>query len=308
MTVPSRTARPWAYLSVLGAGTLWGTSGPFSVALFQMGLPPESVALLRTAVGGAFLGLFLLVLNPRGFKHSGRTLLWMAGAGGLIVGVFQLSFQMSTKAIGVPSTVALLYLAPAFVVATSPFVLGERLSIGRATLAAVSVVGVALTVAGSGGADVPLTVGGVVWGILCGVTYGSYTMFGRILSPRHGPLAPLFFSTAGGVAVLGLAFVLLGIRPILPATPAAWGVVTLFGLTTIAMAAILLFYALRALDAGRAAIGTTIEPFVAALLAITLLGESVAPHGWLGLALLVVGVSGAYSLGAPRPTDAGRSG
>ncbi len=304
-----RVPRPvMAYLAVLGAGILWGTSGPFSVTLFRMGLPPESVALLRTVVGGIFLALFLLWMNPAGFRISRRNLVAMMGLGGVIVGVFQFSFQMSTEAIGVPATVALLYLAPAFVVAVSPWILAERITWVRAGLAAVSVVGVWMTVFGSRGVDVEITPEGLFWGVMCGVTYGSYAMFGRILSPRHGPLAPLFWSTLGGAILLGVALRGIGAQLILPSTTEAWVILVIFGFTTITLAALLLFYAVEVVDAGRAAIGTTIEPFVATILAVAFLEQTLDGTGWLGLIVLVAGVAGAYRAGGPAPPEGGRGG
>jgi drug/metabolite transporter, DME family len=207
--------------------------------------------------------------------------------------------EMSTEAVGVPATVALLYLAPAFVVATSPLVLGERVTAAKAALALVSVAGVWLTVLGARGVDVDLTPVGILWGCLCGLSYGSYTLFGKGFGKTHGPLLPLFWSTVGGSVLLGAAWTLRGEGLVLPSTAAAWGVVLLFGLLTIACAPLLLFNAMRTLEAGRASIGTTVEPLVAALLAMAFLDQILTPGGWIGMALLVTGVAGAYAMRVP---------
>ncbi|TVP74222.1 MAG: hypothetical protein EA352_11115, partial [Gemmatimonadales bacterium] len=66
----------------------------------------------------------------------------------------------------------------------------------------------------------------------------------------------------------------------------------------------LLFNAMKTLEAGRAAIGTTVEPFVAALLALVLLDQTLTHWGWLGLAILVTGVAGAYAAGPTRKRTA----
>jgi drug/metabolite transporter, DME family len=284
---------------VVLAGALWATGGPFSVALHRLGLPPESVALLRPASGLLFLVAMVLAVEGRGFLPEARPLVGMLLGGGAIVAIFQLAYQMSMASVGVPATVALLYLAPALVVASSPFLLGERLSPGKAALALVSVGGVWLTVLGARGVDVELTRAGVLWGIACGTFYAAYTLFGKFYSRSHGAIQALFWSTVGGTLLLGIGWWIRGIPVVLPDTLGGWTLVLLFGLVTMAAAPLLLFHAMRTLEAGRASIGTTVEPLVAAVLAMLLLDQVLTPTGWVGMLLLLVGVSGAYALRVP---------
>ncbi len=290
-----------AYLQVLLAGTLWATSGPFSIALHRMGLPPTSVAILRPATGGLLLGLILIFWQGRRIRPRRRALLAMILGGGVIVGLFQLAYQMSTDSVGVPATVALLYLAPALVILGSRVLFGEPITPVKGALALLSVAGVWLTVMGAEGLDVELTFRGILWGCLCGISYASYTIFGKGFSGPYGPLAPLFWSTLGGSVLLASVWVLRGESVILPQDEVAWGTLILFGFLTIAAAPLLLFNAMRTLQAGRAAIGTTIEPLVATLLAIALLDQVLTPMGWVGLGFLLVGVTGAYATRSRKP-------
>jgi drug/metabolite transporter, DME family len=301
----ARAAVARAYLQVILAGALWATGGPFSVILHRMGIPPESLALLRPVMGGILLLVLVLALPGPDLRPSRRDLLGMLLGGGVIVAVFQLAYQMSTATVGVPATVALLYLAPAFVVGVSPVVLGERLTPGKAGLALLSVGGVWLTVLGARGVDVDLTLAGVLWGCLCGLSYGSYTLFGKAYGRGPGPLAALFWSTVGGSILLAAAWWLRGVSVVLPDTGAGWGVLLLFALLTMAVAPLLLFHGMKTLEAGRASIGTTVEPLVAAVLAMVFLDQVLTPMGWFGMLLLVTGVSGAYALRAPRPRGHG---
>jgi drug/metabolite transporter, DME family len=300
-----------AYLQVLLAGILWATSGPFSVALHRMGLPPTSVALLRPATGLLFMAILLLPRGWGAFRLAPRSALALVGLGGVIVGAFQLAYQMSTASVGVPATVALLYLAPAYVVGASALLLGERLTAVRGGLALLSVAGVWLTVLGTRGVDVELTLAGVLWGCLCGVSYGSYTLFGKFFGRTHGALVPLFWSTLGGTLVLAGTWGIRGEAVVLPSTAVAWVVLLAFGFLTMAAAAILLFHAMKTLEAGRASIGTTVEPLAAAVLAMVLLDQTLTAWGWGGLLLLTAGVAGAYAAGptgfprSPGPPMAG---
>ena len=298
---PSRRAVTVAYLQVVLAGVLWATSGPFSIALYRMGIPPTSVALLRPAAGVVFMGLLLLPRGLGAFRLDRKGALGLLVLGGLVVGVFQLAYQMSTAAVGVPATVALLYLAPAFVVGMSALFLGERLTLLRGGLALLSVAGVWLTVFGTRGVDVELSVQGILWGCACGLGYGTYTLFGKVFGRRYGALVPLFWSTLGGTLLLALAWAVRGEPVVLPDSALAWGVLLGFGFFTMAAAALLLFHAMRTLEAGRASIGTTVEPLAATLLAVVLLDQTLTAGGWMGLSLLLLGVTGAYATGVRGP-------
>jgi len=300
---PSRRAVTVAYLQVVLAGVLWATSGPFSIALYRMGIPPTSVALLRPAVGVVFMGLLLLPRGLGAFRLDRKGALGLLILGGLVVGVFQLAYQMSTAAVGVPATVALLYLAPAYVVGMSALFLGERLTLLRGGLALLSVAGVWLTVFGTRGVDVELSAQGILWGCVCGLTYGSYTLFGKVFGRQYGALVPLFWSTLGGTLLLSLTWAVRREPVVLPDSALAWGVLLAFGFFTMAAAALLLFHAMRTLEAGRASIGTTVEPLAATLLAVVLLDQTLTAGGWVGLSLLLLGVTGAYATGVrgPRP-------
>ena len=280
------------YLEAIGAASLWGSSGIFAVHLFRLGVPPESLALLRPLVGGAIL-LAVLAAWSRGTLVVDLVGLTILGAGGgLAIGVFQVAYQLSTDAVGVPSTVALLYLAPAVVALLSGPLLGEWPDRVRIALLAVTLVGVWLSVLGAD--EVVATFGntGVAWGVLAGVSYGIYTLFGRFAAPRYGSMRTVIYSTLGSVAFLAVVVPVTSGPVVWPSSPAAWFLLLAFAVLTIAVAHFLFFDALSRIDASRASIATAVEPVVAGVLATVLLGQGLSPGGWLGIALVAVGVAG----------------
>ena len=292
------------YLQVLAAATLWGSSGVFAVALFRRGATPEAVAVLRPVVGLVFLAAAALALRREALTFTRAALAWTVGVGGLATAVFQVAYQMALASTGVPTTVALLYLAPALVVAAAGPLLGEWPTRGRVALAALSVVGVWLTVTGARGAEVSVTPAGVVWGLTAAASYAGYTLFGRMASPRFGAVRTVVGSTAGACVILAIVLPLSGADLSFPADAAAWGILVAFGLLTIAAATFLFYDGLGRIEASRAAITTTAEPVVAAVLATLLLDQGLTPRGWVGLALVVAGVAGAYASRADGGAEA----
>ncbi len=280
------------YLEAVLAAALWGSSGIFSVHLFRMGVSLATVALWRPLLGLVFLAAYFGLVRRRALRIGWGGFAFLAGAGGVIVAIFQIAYQGSIDAVGVPSTVALLYLAPAIVVAAGGPLLGEWPSARRVALAILVVGGVWLSVLGADDVRPMFGTVGIGWGVASAVTYASYTLFGRFAAPRWGTAPTLIYSTAGGCLLLAIALPFLPLGPVLPSGASAWGLLTLFALVTLTLAELLFFDALRWIEASRASIAATAEPVVAALLATVLLAQGLHPIGWLGLALVVAGVAG----------------
>ncbi|MEX0837803.1 MAG: DMT family transporter [Gemmatimonadota bacterium] len=295
--------RSVGYLEALLAAVLWGSSGIFSVFLFDLGMPPQSLALLRPTLGAIMLaGLFIATRGLGSLRLDGRGLVVLGLGGGAVIGLFQLAYQMSIDAVGVPSTVALLYIAPAVVVAASGPLLGEWPTGRRVMLAGLTLVGVWMTVLGADEVAAEFGGSGVVWGVLAGLAYAGYTLFGRYATPRFGSRATVLYTVAGSCVWLSAALPLASDGLVLPPSGSAWALLGVFALVTVAGAQFLFFDALGRIEAGRAAITSAAEPVVAALLATVLLAQGLSPVGWVGVALVVTGVAG---VGADRARSAG---
>lgn len=284
----------------VAAAALWGSSGIFSVHLFRMGVPPESLALLRPVVGLALMVAGLALLRPAVLRVDGRGLFVLGLGGGAVVALFQLSYQRSIDAVGVPTTVALLYLSPPLVVAAAGPLLDEWPTRLRAVLSGVVVAGVWLSVWGADDVIPAFGGAGPWWGAVAAVGYAGYTLLGRVATPQWGSLAVAVYTTAGACVVLAVAVPAASGPVVLPGSTAAWALLVAYGAVTIALALFLFFDALGRIEAARVSIATTSEPVVAAVLATLLLGQGLSPVGWLGIAIVVLGVAG-VTLSGRRP-------
>jgi DME family drug/metabolite transporter len=294
VTDPTTAARGrfLGYAEAIAAAALWGSSGIFAVNLFRLGVPPESLAFLRPFLGSLILLAVVALKDSRALFMDGRGLLVLLLGGGLSVGIFQIAYQFSTDAVGVPSTVAMLYLAPAVVAAASGPLLGEWPDRTRIALLVLTLSGVWLSVLGADEVAATFGTTGVGWGILAGLAYGAYTLFGRFAAPRYGSIRTVVYSTLGSCGFLAV-IVPVSTGPIVwPASGGAWLVLFVFSVLTIAVAHFLFFDALSRIDASRASIATAIEPVVAAALATVLLSQGLSTLGWVGIGLVVAGVAG----------------
>jgi len=296
----TRSARMAGYAFALCAGAIWGTTGPLSTALYAQGAQLTAVGFWRITLataGFVVYGLFardLFRVDKRGFVLVGVV-------GGVLVALFEVAFQYAIAGVGVAPAVALLYTAPVVVAFLAHVTLGEALTPVRVALAVMVMIGVALTVNGTVTADGAAgatasasRLAGIVGGLLAAASYAGTTILARFAVPRYGATKVLFLELAGGTIVLALILPLLGHAPVPPNTVPAWIYIAALGIGSVLAANFFFFAAVRRIDAAPTAVAASIEPFVGALLALLLFNQQLRWFGWVGLAMVISGVSGGY--------------
>lgn len=298
MTTPART-RVTGYLFAMGAGAVWGTTGPLSTALYAEGAAITGIGFWRILLGVLALGAW--GVTQQGFFAIDRRGFWLvAGLGGTLVALFEVAYQFGIAGAGVAGAAALLYLAPVLVAILAQPLLGERLTGLKVALALVVMVGAALTVRGTshapliGDAALPSVVIGVIGGLLAAVSYAGTTMLARWAVPRYGTLRVLFWEIAGGTVILGVVLPLAGHAPAPASTAGGWLFLLALAAGPVLGANVLFFAAVKRVQAAWAAVAATIEPVAGAVLALILFSQRLTVLGWVGLALVVAGVAGGY--------------
>jgi drug/metabolite transporter, DME family len=289
------------YLFALGAGSLWGTTGPLSTALYAEGATLTGIGFWRVLLGTVGLAAYGAVFARDLFRVDRRGWLLVGLGGGALVALFEVAYQYGIAGAGVAGAAALLYTAPVMVAVLAQPLLGERLTSWRAGLALVVMVGAALTVtggsqgAGLAGVALPSLTKGVVGGLLAAVSYAGTTLLARYAVPRYGVVKVLFLEILGGTLILGVVLsVFEGHVPTPPPTAGGWFYTVVLTIGTVWLANFFFFSATRRIEAAPTAVTATIEPVVGATLAFLLLQQGLSGIGWLGLLLVVGGVATGY--------------
>lgn len=306
---PGIDARALGPAAILTAAVLWGSIGVISLGLFAGGITPMEVAFWRATLSTLALLLYLGFRSPATLHlQSSRDLILLTAFGAVGVALFYVAFQMAIELTSVAVAVVLLYTAPIFVILGAWLVLGEPLTSRALTAGALVVGGVTATAFGAAGAEIRLSRAGIVWGITAALAYSSYYLFGRRYLPRFGVQRTLFYSLLGGSASLAVAYLLLDVPVTIPPPAHLWPHLLAISIGTTLLANSLYYWGLRSVQAGRAAILATVEPLVAAVLALLLFGERLGAIGWFGVALVVSGVGwGSWPGGTPPRRGAGRT-
>lgn len=285
------------YLFALTAGALWGTTGPLSTALYAEGALLTDVGFWRVFLAALGLAAYGIV-RPDIFRADRQAILLVLVLGGALVAVFEVAYQYAIAGVGVAGAATLLYTAPVMVAILAWPLLGERLTAGRLALAAVVMIGVALTVSGHAGegtdAAMASRTAGVVGGLLAAASFAGTTLVARYAVPRYGSLRVLFLELAGGTLILALLLPLTGHTPELPGSAAGWIFIAGLGIGAVLLANFAFFAGARRIEAAPTAVAASVEPVVGALLALALFGQNLTILGWVGLGLVVAGVAGGY--------------
>lgn len=302
-------------IGIVLAALLWGTTGT-AASLLPASVSPLATGAATMCVGGLLLALTAPRQAAAVLRGGGASWRWVV-PGALAVVAYPLAFYSSMSLAGVAvGNVVSLGTAPLFAALLErlldPAARRRRLDRRWAASAGAAVAGVALLAAfGHGGspdaagAAASATSGpgstflaGVALGLLAGLAYATYTYTaGRLLDLGHSSRGSMAAQFGVGAVVL-LPVLLLTGAPIVE-TGSSVGVHLYLALGPMFVAYLLFGAGLRTVSSSRATTVTLLEPVVATLLAVLVVGERLAPPGWLGLALVLAGVAAVVT---SRPT------
>jgi drug/metabolite transporter, DME family len=278
-----------AVLAVLGAAILFGTTGT-AQALGPSGTTPLGVGAARIAIGGA--GLFA-VLPSLGGRRRDALALWRTRWGllaGLTTALYQVCFFGGVSRAGVAlGTLVTIGSGPVFTGLLSWLLLRDRPRASWVVATSVCVVGLVLLV-GSGAASPDVDPVGLLLALASGFGYAVYTVAAKRLM-NDGHRSDEVMTAAFGLGGLLLLPVLLTQPLAWLATPSGLLLALWLGLVTTTLAYVLFGRGLRHLPAGPVTTLVLAEPVVATILGVVVLGEQLAPLGWVGAALVLAGLA-----------------
>jgi len=287
-TPRAATAGTWALVL---SSVLWGTTGTAASFL------PGNVSPL--AVGASTMALGGILLFARSARPAVTALRDPAARGWLLIGavgvvVYPLAFYSAMDLAGVAiGNVVALGSGPVFAAVFEWLWERRGLSARWLVATATAVAGIALLSLGrhaddtDGGSGV---VAGVLLGLLAGVAYALYTYASsRAIRSGHsgrGVMGGMF-----GVGAVGLLPVLVAFGAPLLQSAQSIGIAVYLAVGPMFVAYLLFGFGLTHMRSSVATTVTLIEPLVATLLAVVVVGERLDPPGWVGLALILIGVT-----------------
>ncbi|MBA4502230.1 DMT family transporter [Marinobacterium marinum] len=278
-------------LAIIFACFLWGTTG--TAASFAPDISALAIGAFAMGMGGVLLVLnalkallkdsALLLANPR-----------ILFVGGVAVAIYPLAFYSSMRLSGVAiGTVVSLASAPLFAALLERLINRKKLSpqwLASFTVGAVGILLLALGKSPSTDGASSSSIGqqlGIVLGLVAGLTYAMYSWAAKQLIERG------VHSKSAMAAVFGLASLVL--LPTLTftggnlfVTPVNAGVAVYMAVVPMFLGYLCFSYGLRYVDVSHATLLTLLEPVVAMMLAVVVVGERFMGMGWCGVGLILI--------------------
>jgi DME family drug/metabolite transporter len=290
-------------LALVIASLLWGTTGT-SATFLPDDVSPLAVGASTMGVGGILLFAATSRVSVAVLRDA-RSRRWVL-IGALGVLVYPLAFYAGMDLAGVAvGNVVALGSGPVFAALLEWLVERRPLSARWGVSTALAVVGIVLLAVGrepDAAAGTGDTVAGVALGLLAGLAYALYTYASSRASGAH-PSRGVMGAMFGAGAVLLLPVLLVTGGPLLQ----SWQTVGIAGYLAIGpmFVAYLLFgIGLRSIRSSTVTTITLLEPVVATVLAVLVVGERLAPVGWVGLGLVLTGLAVLISARRPPKTAA----
>jgi DME family drug/metabolite transporter len=276
-------------IAVVIAAVLWGTTG--TAATFAPQVSPLGIASVTMGVGGLLLALVAArpIARHKTALLSNRLLVLAAAVN---VAIYPLAFYSSMKlsgvAVGNVISIGLAPIAAALIEWTF-----DKQSLNRKWLISIAfgITGVVCLATAKPASSFESTATswdntvGIILGLVAAFTYAMYSWIARRLIDRG------IASRAAMGSMFGLGALLL--MPVLLVTGAPLLASVNNFSVGLYMAVVPMFFAYllfgRGLAVVRASLATTItllEPVVAALLAVTIVGEKLSVSGWIGIGLI----------------------
>jgi drug/metabolite transporter, DME family len=274
---------------VLAASVLWGTTG--TAATFAPAVGPLAIGAAAMGVGG-----LLQAITAAGPMTRQRAVLraqWrLVVLGGVAVAVFPMAFYTSMRVAGVAvGTVVSIGSAPLASALAERVIDHHRLTarwMSGAFLGLTGIAALCLAQAAaprSGHPSVWTAVLGVALGLAAGMTYAIYSWAAHRLI-RRGVTTRAAMGSVFGLGGLLLLPVLLATGAPLTASWASAAVGAYMAVIPMFTGYLLFGWALARVSASTATTLSLLEPAVAVLLAVTVVGERLPAAGWAGLVLI----------------------
>lgn len=276
-----------AKLKIFASMFIFGTIGAF---VRFIPLPSEIVALARGVIGSIFLLLVVLIRGGKpDWPQIRKNALWLI-LSGTALGFNWILFFEAQRFTSVAIGTLCYYMAPIFIIVVSPFLLKERLTAKKLICVALALIGMVF-ISGVIGGGIPSgsELKGIVFGLAAAVLYASIVLMNKQIkdiSAYDKTILQLAIS-----AVTLVPYILLTTElATVDLSGSALPMLVLVGIIHTGLAYYLYFGSMEHVAGQTAAVISYVDPAVAVLASIFVLGEPMKLIEALG-AVLIIGAA-----------------
>ena len=273
-----------ARFSLIFSMVVFGTLAPF---VRNIAVTSGELALYRAVLAAAMIGIFLLITGQKlPLRTLGREL-YLLLFSGIAMGFNWILLFEAYKYTTVAISTLSYYFAPVIVTIVCPFLFKEKLTRRQILCFVMSTLGLALVIGitnlGRGGND---TIG-ILFGLGAAVLYATVILLNKFIKGVDG-IHRTFLQFLAAVLVLIPYVAFTGGFHLESLNLSGWACLLIVGLVHTGITYCLYFSSLRELPGQEAAILSYIDPLVAVIIGVLVLGEPLSWQQFLG-GLMILG-------------------
>lgn len=272
-----------ARLSLITSMAIFGTLAPF---VRNIPVSSGELALYRAVLAAALIGLFLLLTRQRiPVRALGRELVLLLFSG-MAMGINWILLFEAYKYTTVAISTLSYYFAPVIVTLVCPILFKEKLTRKQILCFLMSTIGLALVIGitdlGSGGNDAI----GVLFGLGAAVFYAAVILLNKFIRGVAG-IHRTFLQFLAAIVILAPYVALSGGVTLGSMDGSGWICLLIVGLVHTGITYCLYFSSLKELPGQTAAILSYIDPLVAVIIGVLVLGEPLSWQQLIGGGLIL---------------------
>ncbi len=248
---------------------VFGTLGPF---VRNIAVSSGELALYRAVMAAVLIGFFLLVTGQkipfREIKKEVPLLLFSGMAMGINWILLFEAYKYTTVSVATLSY----YFAPVIVTVVCPFLFKEKLTVKQIICFVMSTVGLVM-ITGIGGAGTGSDLKGILFGLGAAMFYATVILLNKFIKNVDG-IHRTFLQFIAAIIILVPYVAFTGGFTIGSLNSKGWINLLIVGLVHTGITYCLYFSSLKELPGQKAAILSYIDPLVAVVISVTVLGES----------------------------------
>lgn len=269
-------------LMLIASMTIFGT---ISIFVRNISVSSGELALYRAVLAAALLAAFLLLTGQRISLAAIKKELPLLLLSGMAMGINWILLFEAYKYTTVSVATLSYYFAPVLVTAVSPLLFKEKLTGKQVLCFVMSTIGLVL-ITGIGDMGKGKDLVGILFGLGAAAFYATVVLLNKFIK-NVGGIHRTFLQFLSAIVIL-LPYVLLSGGITLGALSGiGWVNLLIVGLLHTGVTYCMYFSSLRELPGQKAAILSYIDPLVAVLLSVTVLGEAMTLWQALGGALIL---------------------
>lgn len=272
-----------AKLMLSAAMVIFGTLGVFTR---NIGVTSGELALYRAVLASVLIGLYLVFIKKGrlNLKNAGRELPLLL-ASGIAMGINWILLFQAYRYTTISAATLSYYFAPVIVTVASPLLFHERLTAKQIICFVMSTLGLVLII-GTGGGEETAGITGILFGLGAAVFYAAVILLNKFIKNVAGIQRTILQLLAAVVTLLPYVALSSGFNlNLLDST--GWACLLTVGLFHTGITYCLYFSALKDLTGQEAAILSYIDPLVAVIISVLLLGEPMTLMQLIGGALIL---------------------